>query len=145
MSVRRALQWFIPLSVAGLGISLYLTWAYVAHVAPVCGTSGGCETVQTSQYAWIGGVPVPMLGAIGYVGLLALAVLALRLEERRDLLLLGVFGGTLVGVLFTVYLTYLEFFVIHAICRWCIGSAVVMVLLFVLAIVAYQANQAETE
>lgn len=142
MSLKRSLQAIILLALVGLGISVYLTWAYTANVAPICGTSGGCETVQTSEYAWIAGVPVPMLGALGYTGILALAVLALRLEDRRELLLLGLFGATLIGVLFSAYLTYIEFFVIFAICRWCIASAIVTVLAFLLSFVAYRQDQA---
>ncbi|HWI50820.1 MAG TPA: vitamin K epoxide reductase family protein [Symbiobacteriaceae bacterium] len=143
MSLKRSLQGVMLLALVGLGISVYLTWAYTAHVAPICGASGGCETVQTSEYAWIAGVPVPMLGALGYTGILALTVLALRLEDRRELLLLGLFGATLIGVLFSAYLTYIEFFVIFAICRWCIASAIVMLLAFLLSVVAYRRHQAE--
>jgi uncharacterized membrane protein len=141
--LKRALQGQILLALAGLGISVYLAWAYMANVAPICGASGGCEVVQTSRYAWLGPIPIPVLGAVGYVALLALAILALRLEERKDLLLLALFGGSLIGVLFSVYLTYLELFVIHAICRWCVGSAVVMVLMFILAFLAYRRYQEE--
>ncbi|HWI66540.1 MAG TPA: vitamin K epoxide reductase family protein [Symbiobacteriaceae bacterium] len=143
MTLKRSLQGIVLLALAGLGISLYLTWAYTANVAPICGASGGCATVQNSEYAWIAGIPIPMLGALGYTGMLALAVLALRLEERRELLLLALFGATLIGVLFSAYLTYIEFFVIYAICRWCIASAIVMLLAFVASLVAYRRHQAE--
>ncbi|HYF94770.1 MAG TPA: vitamin K epoxide reductase family protein [Symbiobacteriaceae bacterium] len=143
MSLKRSLQGVILLALIGLGISIYLTWAYTADVAPICGTSGGCETVQTSQYAWIAGIPVPMLGAVGYTGMLALAVLALRLPDWRNVMLLALFGATLAAVLFSAWLTYLEFFVIYAICRWCIASAVVTLLAFLLSLSAYQRHQAE--
>jgi uncharacterized membrane protein len=143
VNLKRSLQGVILLALVGLGISVYLTWAYAADVAPICGASGGCETVQHSPYANFMGVPVPMLGAVGYTGILALAVLGLRLEARRDLWLLGLFGATLVGVLFSGWLTYVEFFVIHAVCRWCVASAVVMVGAFALSLVAYRAGQEE--
>src|SRR3954449_10474717 len=110
------------LAVVGLLISAYLTWVHYAGVAPVCvGGSGGCETVQASSYAMIGGVPVAALGLVGYSGLLFTA--SLRGE-------LGVYLGflvALVGTLFSAYLTYLEVFVIHAICEWCVASATLMV------------------
>ena len=110
------------LAVVGLLISAYLTWVHYAGVAPVCvGGSGGCETVQTSSYATIFGVPVAVIGLVGYTGLLLSA--SLRGE-------VGVYLGflvALVGTLFSAYLTYLEVFVIHAICEWCVASAALMV------------------
>ena len=120
---RRGLRFVLgALAVAGLLISAYLTWAHFLGVPPVCiSGSGGCETVQTSRYATIFGVPVSVLGLIAYAGLLVSA--SLRDE-------VGVYVGlliALVGTLFSAYLTYLEVFVIHAICQWCLASAAVMV------------------
>jgi uncharacterized membrane protein len=110
------------LAAVGLLISAYLTWVHFARVAPVCvGGSGGCETVQSSRYATVLGVPVSVLGLVGYAGLLFSALL------RGGL---GVYLGfliALVGTLFSAYLTYLEVFVIHAICQWCVASAAIMV------------------
>jgi uncharacterized membrane protein len=91
-------------------------------VVPVCvGGSGGCETVQTSSYATIFGFPLAVVGLVGYSGLLLSA--SLRGE-------VGVYLGflaALVGTLFSAYLTYLEVFVIHALCQWCVASAALMV------------------
>ena len=110
------------LAVAGLLISAYLTWTHFAGITPVCaGGGGGCETVQSSRYAAILGVPVSVLGIAGYAGLLLSAAL------RGDV---GVYLGFLIalaGTLFSTYLTYLEVFVIHALCQWCLASAVIMV------------------
>jgi uncharacterized membrane protein len=110
------------LAAAGLLISVYLTWVHLARVAPVCvGGIGGCETVQSSRYATVLGVPVSVLGLVGYTGLLFSAVL------RGEL---GVYLGfliALVGTLLSAYLTYLEVFVIHAICQWCVASAAIIV------------------
>src|ERR671921_245707 len=110
------------LAVVGLLISAYLSWVHYMGVVPVCvGGGGGCETVQTSSYAAIFGVPVAVVGLVGYSGLLFSA--SLRGEA-------GVYLGflvALVGTLFSAYLTYLEVFVIHAICEWCVASATVMV------------------
>jgi uncharacterized membrane protein len=106
----------------GLLISAYLTWVHYMGVVPVCvGGSGGCKTVQTSIYATILGVPVAVLGLVGYSGLL------LSVSLRGEV---GIYLGflvALVGTLFSAYLTYLELFVIHAICEWCLASAAVMV------------------
>ena len=85
------------------------------------GGGGGCQTVQSSSYATIFGVPVAVVGLVGYAGLLFSALL------RGEV---GVYLGFLVafvGTLFSAYLTYLEVFVIHAICEWCLASAAVMV------------------
>lgn len=110
------------LSAVGLLISAYLTWVHLAGMAPACmGGGHGCETVQSSRYAVIVGVPVPVLGLVGYLGLLFCAVL-----RGAGGVYLG-FLITLVGTLFSAYLTYLEVFVIHALCQWCLASAAVMV------------------
>jgi uncharacterized membrane protein len=119
------------LAAAGLLISAYLTWVHFARVAPVCvGGSGGCETVQSSRYATVLGVPVSVLGLVGYAGLLLSAVL------RGEV---GVYLGfliALVGTLFSAYLTYLELFVIHAVCQWCLASATIMVAALICAALA---------
>ena len=119
------------LAAAGLLISAYLTWVHFAQVAPVCvGGSSSCETVQSSRYATVLGVPVAVLGLVGYAGLLFSAVL------RGEL---GVYLGflfALVGTLFSAYLTYLEVFVIHAICEWCVASATIMVAALICAALA---------
>jgi uncharacterized membrane protein len=110
------------LAVIGLLISAYLTWVHYMGVAPVCvGGSGGCETVQTSPYATIFGVPVAVLGLLGYAGLLFSALL------RGEAGVYLAFLIALAGTLFSFYLTYLEVFVIHALCQWCLASAAVMV------------------
>ena len=110
------------LAAAGLLISAYLTWVHFARVAPVCvGGSGACETVQSSRYAEVLGVPVSVLGLVGYASLLFSATLKGEV---------GVYLGfltALIGVLFSAYLTYLEVFVIHALCQWCVASAAIMV------------------
>jgi uncharacterized membrane protein len=110
------------LAIVGLLISAYLSWVHYMGVVPVCvGGSGGCETVQTSSYSMILGVPVAVIGLVGYSGLLFSALLRGKIGVYLGLLV------ALVGVLFSFYLTYLELFVIHAICEWCVASAALMV------------------
>jgi uncharacterized membrane protein len=118
------------LAVGGLLMSAYLTWVHLLGMPPVCLTGNrGCETVQSSRYAEILGVPVAALGMGGYVGLLFAAVL------RGEVgVLLGLFVS-LVGILFSAYLTYLELFVIYAVCQWCVSSAVLMMAAFVLSVI----------
>lgn len=106
------------LAVAGIAVSAYLTWSHLRGVAPVCvGGSAACETVQTSRYSEVLGIPVALLGLLGYAGLLLSAAIK---GERA-----AVFGlfVALVGTLYSAYLTYLELFVIQAICQWCVASA----------------------
>jgi len=120
----------VVLAVAGLLMSAYLTRVHLLGAPPVClAGSGGCETVQSSRYAEILRVPVAALGMGGYVGLLLAALL--RGEGGA---LLGLFV-TLVSVLFSAYLTYLELFVIYAICQWCVANAVLISAAFVLSVV----------
>jgi uncharacterized membrane protein len=112
----------IVLAALGLGISAYLTWTHFLGVPPMCiSGSGRCETVQSSRYAAIFGVPVAALGAVAYAGLLFSATLRGEAGIYLGLLI------SLVGTLFSFYLTYLEVFVIHALCQWCLASAAIMV------------------
>ncbi len=104
----------------GLGVSSYLTYVHYAGIEPICAASGGCEKVQSSSYADMAGVPVALLGLIGYAAILAAVVLPG--EAAR----LAASSMALVGFGFSLYLTYLELFEINAICQWCVGSAVIM-------------------
>jgi uncharacterized membrane protein len=123
------------LALIGLLLSAYLS-AYKLGLfgTIVCG-AGGCETVQNSPWAVFLGVPVPFIGFFGYGGLFVLSLLGLQpafADDRRLAVLL--LAGASVGFLFTGYLTYLEYAVIHAWCRWCIASAVIATLIFLAAL-----------
>ena len=123
------------LSLLGLFVSAYLYLYKIGRIGTLaCGT-GACETVQSSVWSRFAGVEVALIGVIGYGALLlvSLASLQAALTGRRwPAVLLAVLAGG--GVAFTVYLTYIELFVIHAICRWCVGSATIIVALFILAL-----------
>lgn len=122
-------------ALAGVFVSAYL-WLYKLGLIGTlsCGT-GGCETVQLSPYSRFAGVEVAAIGLAGYVVLLALTLLSLAPRHARSVglvnLLVGLSG---VAVGFTLYLKYLELFVIRAICRWCVASAVLITIFFVLAV-----------
>jgi uncharacterized membrane protein len=108
----------VLLAAAGILISAYLTWTHLRGVVPVCvAGGGGCETVQTSRYSEILNVPVAALGLAAYAGLLLSAAI-----KGETAALLGFFVA-LVSTLFSAYLSYLEVFVIGAICQWCVASA----------------------
>lgn len=130
---RRMLMALIAL--IGVFVSLYLTLYKLGYIGTLaCGT-GGCETVQLSRWGEFLGVPVAGWGVVYYVVVLALATAGVQERfagsRRLTTALLVVCGW---GLLFTLWLTYLELFVIHAICRWCVGSATMTVLLFALAL-----------
>jgi uncharacterized membrane protein len=120
MSLRGVSQ---ALSAVGIGIAGYLTYVHYAGLQPVCGISHGCETVQTSAYATLLGIPVAVLGLLSYLAIFV------SLHLRGDRPLLTGYALTLIAFAFSVYLTYRELFTIHAICSWCVSSAVVFTLL----------------
>ena len=122
------------LALIGVLISTYLTLHKYGFIGSLlCGT-GSCETVQASPWAVFMGVPVPVIGLIGYAILLVIALLGLQPRAGRTLPLIllviatGAFG-------FTAYLSYLEAFVIHAWCRWCLVSAALVTLIWILSLV----------
>ncbi len=100
----------------------------------VCGPSHGCETVASSEYSEILGIPVALLGLVFSLVLVALAATWWRHADRRALL--AAYGILLLGTLFVAYLTYLELFVIEAICVWCVSFAVTVVVAMVIAGIA---------
>ncbi|MBI4496856.1 MAG: vitamin K epoxide reductase family protein [Chloroflexi bacterium] len=121
------------LSAAGLGVSAYLTYVRLAHGAPLCGT-GGCETVNASAYAAVGQVPIAVLGLLLYGLVLVLSLAALRGPlSLAPWMLLGVFGLTASGTLYSAYLTAIELFVLEAICPWCVTSAAIVTVICVVS------------
>ncbi len=121
------------LSLVGLLISLYLLAYSLGLTGPVMCGIGDCEAVQTSPYSYIGPIPISGIGAVGYVVLLVLAFLGLQPRFARSrVVTLLLLGGSLFGVAVSAYLTYLEAFVIHAWCQWCVGSAVIITVIFIL-------------
>ncbi|MFN8628796.1 MAG: vitamin K epoxide reductase family protein [Chloroflexota bacterium] len=112
-------------AVAGLAIAAYLLIVRIIGEPPVCGPSAGCELVQQSKYATFLGVPVAAWGTAFSLVLVALAARWWRAADRRALTLAYLL--LLAGALGVAVLTYLELFVIHAICLWCVGYAIAMV------------------
>ncbi len=118
------------LAAVGLGDSLYLTWVHVT-ANPIACPIGSCDAVNASPYAEVWGFPVAAIGVAGYLGLLGMAAMAWRADEdgERRRWLRPVFAASGVGVLYAIYLTYLELFVINAICFWCVVSAIAVTLI----------------
>ncbi len=123
-------------ALVGFFVSLYLwLWHLGLMGSLACGT-GGCEVVQTSRYAMIGGVPVALVGMVGYAAMLGVSLAGLHgrwATSPGPTRLLAALAG--IGVVFSGYLTYLEAEVIHAWCRWCVGSAIIVTTIFVTALV----------
>jgi uncharacterized membrane protein/glutaredoxin len=122
------------LTVIGLGASIYLTYVEITHTRALCGPVGDCNAVQSSPYAKLFGIlPIGLLGAFGYVGILvAWAWQHYRNDALSKIAGPAMYGMALFGTLFSVYLTYLELFVIHAVCIWCLSSAVIITALMLL-------------
>jgi uncharacterized membrane protein len=119
----------VGLTVLGLGVASYLTIAHYSGGTTICPLHGGCETVQHSIYSMLAGVPVALIGLSGYVVILG-SLLVPQSETTR----LATLALTIPGFAFSAYLTYRELFSIHAICPWCVSSAIIMTLLSCLAI-----------
>jgi len=124
--------WAVPfLVVVGVGVAAYLSFIEVTHAEAVCGPVGDCNTVNQSEYARLFGLlPVGVLGLLGYLLIFTLWALGHRGPVGvRGLAHLSLWGAALAGTLFSIYLTFLEPFVIGATCAWCLTSALVMTLL----------------
>jgi uncharacterized membrane protein len=119
------------LAIAGLGVAGYLAYVETQAVEAVCGPVGDCNAVQSSSYAKLFGVlPIGVLGAMGYIAILAAWFWArLRTDQTARQAQQAVLAMTIFGTLFSLYLTYLEPFVIKAVCAWCLTSAVIIMLL----------------
>jgi uncharacterized membrane protein len=121
----------IVLTAVGLCLAAYLTYVHYSGVTPPCSIKGNpCSQVQKSQYSLLIGIPVALIGLLGYIAILGSLLLAPEGERARFVtmaLILGGFG-------FSLYLTYRELFTLHKICEWCVSSAVIMALLACLSV-----------
>jgi uncharacterized membrane protein len=123
-SLRRAIAFCAAL---GVGVAAYIAIAEAGGDSPVCLAGGsGCKTVADSSYSHVAGINIAIFGVIGYLLLLASSFLA------NDAARLGGFLVALGGFGYSIFLTYVEIFKIEAICQWCVGSAVLMTILFLL-------------
>ena len=113
------------LALAGLAIAAYLLAVRLLGEAPACGPVRGCDTVAASEYATVLGVPVALFGVGFSIALMAASAIWWRRRDRRALY--AAYGLGLLGVVAVAYLTYLELFVIEAICVWCVSYAVTIV------------------
>ena len=136
---------FVITALIGLVDSAYLIWIKIANDKVYCLPGlGDCWTVNTSQYSQVFGIPISVFGVLGYL----IILLVFLYQDRNNFLqnnhITLLFGMTLAGFLYSIYLTYLELFVINAICPFCVVSAISMTVLFVLSVIRLVKYQAES-
>jgi uncharacterized membrane protein len=123
--------------VAAIGtlVSAYLTWVHYSGNLALCIGVGGCEAVQTSRFSMIGAIPIALVGLGGFVAILAVALLRLR-DGAPAWADTALFGLSVAATIYVAYLTYVELFVLGAVCPWCVTVAVCAAL--VLALVSLE-------
>ena len=132
---KRLQQITITLTIIGLLVSIYMTIYKFTNNESMCIGSSGCSEVNASRYSEINGIPVAVLGVIGYAAILALLFLEQRpgfIQENGSMLF---FGISLIGFLFTLYLIYLEIALIKAYCPFCLASQAVMIVIFIISVI----------
>lgn len=128
----------------GLITAVYLTWLKISNNQNLCIQGfGDCWTVNTSRYSEIFGIPIALIGAGAYLVILAILWFENKVQFLKENSTLLLFGISLAGVLYSVYLTYLEIAVIRAICPFCVLSALIMLLIFSLTLIRLVNPQAE--
>lgn len=132
---KRLQQVTIALAIIGLFVSIYMTIYKVTSNEAMCIGSTGCSEVNASRYSEINGIPVAVLGVIGYATILALLFLENRLSFFQEYGSLIFFGVSLMGFLFTLYLVYLEVALIKAYCPFCLASQAVMIVIFIISVI----------
>lgn len=130
MHVSRLTWASFVLAIAGIGVAIYMVVIHYQEHVLVCGI-GDCAKVQTSSYSEFMGVAIAWYGLAMYLVILALLVVREVFPATEDFASVALFGITLAGSLYVAYLTYLEIWVIEAICQWCVTFAIITVLLFI--------------
>lgn len=130
MSARALRVTLIVLAAVGIALAGYLTYVHYSGTTPPCSIKGNpCSQVQKSRYSELAGVPVALIGLLGYIVILG-SLLAPEGERAR----FATMALTLGGLGFSAYLTYREVFTLHKICEWCVGSAVLMTIMMCLSV-----------
>lgn len=134
--------YFTSLGLAGLGAldSAYLTYVKFAGAHAACAGIGDCETVNNSAFSAIAGVPIAILGLAAYLAIIALFLLERSHPADAEYLRLAACGVTLIGTIYSGWLTYVEVSILHAICPFCVASAIIISLLFLISVHRMLAN-----
>lgn len=125
----------IALVIVGLLVSIYMTIYKVTSNDSMCLGSGDCSTVNASIYSEVNGIPVAVIGILGYVAILGVLIYEKRTPFFKENGTLMIFGMALTGFLFTVWLIYVEVALLHALCPFCLTSQVSMTLIFIMSVI----------
>ena len=127
------------LSLAGIFVALYLLLYKLGLIGELSCSVGSCETVNTSRWATFLGLPVAGWGVAWYVGMFVLALVSTgeKFADSVSVSMMLLFVAA-TGLLFSLYLTYLELFVIDAICQWCVVSAVIVTIIFIVCLLDFR-------
>jgi uncharacterized membrane protein len=131
------------MSVLGLVVAGYLTWSHFSGEPVYCGGSNSCELVNSSRFAYLGPIPVALIGLTGYIIIFVLSLIAWKVGHQWSMLL--IFGGALIGTMLQWYLFYIEVAVLRAICYWCVTSQTLITLIFLLSFPRQDPALAEAE
>lgn len=146
MKTKINLRWvLVGLSIVGLLVSLYLLWIKIYPQDPFCTGFGDCEAVNLSVYSTVRGIPVALFGALAYAAILLILLFENRIAILHEWGTVAVFGLSFAGTLYSLYLTYIELFVIYKVCPYCVTSAVVIALICVISGVVLAKRWKETE
>ena len=133
------------LALAGIFISIYLTLYKLGLIGELNCSIGSCETVNTSRWSIFLGLPVAAWGLLFYLDVFGVAVLGtLPRWENQPVISIVLVAQAAIGVLFSAWLTYLELAVIHAICIWCVASAIIVLLIFLVSVADWREQRAPT-
>jgi uncharacterized membrane protein len=132
-------------SIIGFIDSAYLVIVKFTHSIIYCTPGlGNCESVQNSSWSTMWGIPIALFGALAYLTLIGCYLFEKKNQITQKYTFLVIFGVSFFGFLYSLYLTWLEFFVIHAMCQWCILSAICMTLIFITTIIRFKDYQYRT-
>ena len=125
----------LALVIVGLLVSIYMTVYKVTGNDGMCLGSGDCSTVNASRFSEVNGIPVAVVGVIGYLAILGVLVFETRNKFIRQNATLAIFGMSLTGFLFTLWLIYVEIALLKALCPFCVTSQVAMTFIFIIAVI----------
>ena len=120
------------LALLGIFVSGYLSYIHYSGAPIYCGGSNSCELVNASRFAFLGPIPVAALGLGAYLAILILS--RIQSDDDRPWPAMLIFGLALIGAMFQLYLSYIEVFVLRAICYWCVSSQIIILVIFILAL-----------
>jgi uncharacterized membrane protein len=132
---KRLKQIIIALAVLGLLVSIYMTIYKYTGADDMCLGSGDCHTVNFSKYAEVNGIPVALIGVFGYASMLGILLFSNKNEFLEENEVMIIFGISLIGFLFTLWLVYVEVALLQAYCPFCITSQITMTVIFILSVV----------